>query len=150
MEFCILLFKQKRNCSQSPVIATVGGSPDLTPIRLPRSGQSVPFSFSRHRVVRATARDPRLWCTKGEGGCVRRAECVRSPLGQGCARQASFLTRHTHRPRHEKGERTHETRVRRTTLTTCYTDTSGNSESVRAPRTARSTTRDLFPHKSVL
>ena len=27
----------------------------------------------------------------------------------------------------QKGERTHETRVRRTTLTTCYTDTSGNS-----------------------
>ena len=26
---------------------------------------------------------------------VRRAECVRSPLGQGCARQASFLTGHT-------------------------------------------------------
>ena len=41
----------------------------------------------------------------------------------------------------QKCERTHETRVRRTTLTTCYTDTSGNSESVRAPRTARSTTR---------
>ena len=29
----------------------------------------------------------------------------------------------------QKGERTHETRVRRTTLTTCYTDTSGNSHS---------------------
>ena len=43
----------------------------------------------------------------------------------GCARQASFLTGHTQCPLHKKGERTHETRVRRTTLTTCYTDQVG-------------------------
>ena len=40
---------------------------------------------SSFRVVIATARDPRLWSTKGEGGCARWAECVTSPLGQGCA-----------------------------------------------------------------
>ena len=42
----------------------------------------------------------------------------------------------------QKGERLLETRRRRTTLATRNTDTSGNSESVRAPRATRSTTRD--------
>ena len=42
----------------------------------------------------------------------------------------------------QKGERSHETRVIRTILTSRHTDASGNSESVRAPRAARSTTRD--------
>ena len=33
---------------------------------------------------------------------MRWTECVTSPLGQGGACQASFLTRHTQRPRHKK------------------------------------------------
>ena len=45
-------------------------------------------------------------------------------------------------PTQKKGERPHETRVRRTILTTLNTDTSGNLESVRAPRAARSMSRD--------
>ena len=39
---------------------------------------------------------------QGRRRSVRWTECVRSPLGQGCARQASFLTGHTQCPRHKK------------------------------------------------
>ena len=39
---------------------------------------------------------------QGRRRSVRWTECVTSPLGQGGACQASFLTRHTQRPRHKK------------------------------------------------
>ena len=102
--------------------------------------QFLPLVLSR-RVVRATARDPPLRSTKGEKEeCTEGRVCQVSLRAGMCSPSELSDRTHSMSPTH-KGERTHETRVRRTTLTTCYTDTSGNSESVRAPRTARSTTR---------
>ena len=77
---------------------------------------------------------------QGRRRSVRWTECVTSPLGQGGACWASFLTRHTQRPRHKKVS--DDTDSETHTCTKHNTDTSGNSESVRAPRAARSTTRD--------
>ena len=97
------------------------------------------FSFFPATGWREQGSGPTPVQHQGRRRSVRRAECVRSLLGQGCARQASFLTGHTQCPRHKKvsDDTTSETH----TCTKHNTDTSGNSESVRAPRTARSTTR---------
>ena len=79
-----------------------GGRSDLTPIRIPHFGQSVPFSFLQTQSGESNSSGPTTVEHQGRRRSVRWTECVRSPLGQGCARQASFLTRHTQRPRHKK------------------------------------------------
>ena len=75
----------------------VGGSLDLAPIQLPRL-VSCSFVLSR-RVVRATARDPPLRSTKGEGGVCGGQSVSRLPEGAGkcLPSKLSDNTQHRHK-----------------------------------------------------
>ena len=90
---------------------------------------------------------------QGRRRSVRWTECVTSPLGQGGACRASFLTRHTQRPRHKKVS--DDTDSETHTCTKHNTDTSGkssihSSSVTHSPRAARihSTIRPFSIHPS--
>ena len=125
--------------------AMVGGSQDHTNPAASLE-QLVPSVFTR-RVARARLGTHSCAAPREKEECAVDRVCHVS-LRAGGACQASFLTRHTQRPRHKKVS--DDTNSETHTCTKHNTDTSGNSESVRAPRAARRTTRDLFLHKSVL
>ena len=87
--------------------------------------QFLPFVLSC-RVVRATARDHLCGAPREKEECTEGRVC-RVSLGAGMCSPSELSDRTHSMSLTQKGERTHETRVRRTTLTTCYTDTSGNT-----------------------
>ena len=148
VEFTILLFKQMRYCTQSQVDCYSRRKQGSHTNPASSLVQLVPSVFTR-RVARARLGTHSCAAPREKEECAVDRLCHVSLRAGMCLPDKLSNVTLSMSPT-QKGERPHETRVRRTILTSRNTDTSGNSESVRAPRAARSTTRDLFPHKSVL
>ena len=84
----LYFFKQKRNCTQS-----LSGLPRWEEARISHQSNFLVWTVCSYvlslRVVRATARDPHLRSTKGEGGVYGGQNVSRLPLGRDLlARQA--------------------------------------------------------------